>query len=58
MRVMTAWWTDLFPEFDVTDSTPNPYTFTYTQEMKDLVEAQNALSIAGWGLQINKITYK
>ena len=58
MKVMTAWWTDLFPEFDVTDETPRPYTFTYDQTMKDLVEGQNALSIAGWGLMINKITYK
>lgn len=58
MKVMTAWWTDLFPEFDVTDDTPCPYSFTYDQTMKDLVEGQNALSIAGWGLMINKITYK
>jgi hypothetical protein len=58
MKVMTAWWNDLFPEFDVTDETPNPYTFVYTEEYKTLVEGQNALSIAGWGLMINKITYK
>lgn len=58
MKVMTAWWNDLFPEFDVTDDTPCPYSFTYDQTMKDLVEGQNALSIAGWGLMINKITYK
>lgn len=58
MRVMTAWWNDLFPEFDVTGDTPNPYVFTYTAAMKDLVDAQNAMSVAGWGLQINKITFK
>ena len=58
MKVMTAWWNDLFPEFDVTDETPCPYSFTYDQTMKELVEGQNALSIAGWGLMINKITYK
>ena len=58
MKVMTAWWTDLFPEFDVTDDTPKPYSFTYTDAMKELVDGQNALSVAGWGLQINKITYK
>lgn len=58
MKVMTAWWTDLFPEFDVTDATPNPYTFVYTSEIKALAEAQDAMCIAGWGLNINKITYK
>lgn len=58
MKVMTAWWTDLFPEFDVTDDTPQPYTFAYTAELKDLVEGQNALSVAGWGLNILKITFK
>ena len=58
MKVMTAWWTDLFPEFDITDDTPQPYTFAYTAELKDLVEGQNALSVAGWGLNILKITFK
>ena len=57
MRVMTAWWTDFFPEFDVTDATPNPYSFTYTAAIKALVEEQNAMLIAGWGLYINKITF-
>ena len=58
MRVMTAWWTDLFPEFDVTAATPNPYSFVYTADMKALIDAQNAMLIAGWGLYINKITFK
>ena len=58
MKVMTAWWTDFFPEFDVTDATPNPYSFTYTAAIKALVEEQNAMLIAGWGLYINKITFK
>ena len=58
MKVMTAWWTDLFPEFEVTDETANPYSFTYTEDMKAKVDEQNALSVAGWGLNINKITYK
>ena len=58
MKVMTAWWTDLFPEFDVTDDTPNPYTFVYSADMKALAESQNAMCIAGWGLNINKITFK
>jgi len=58
LKVMTAWWTDLFPEFDVTDATPNPYSFVYTDDMKALIDEQNALLIAGWGLQINKITFQ
>ena len=49
MKVMTAWWSDLFPEFDVNEATPNPYTFVYTAAMKGLVDEQNALSGAGWG---------
>ena len=58
MKVMTAWWTDLFPEFDVTDATPNPYSFVYTDDMKALVDGQNAFCVTGWGLYINKITFK
>ena len=58
MKVMTAWWTDLFPEFDVTDDTPKPYTFVLTADMKALAVGQNAMCVAGWGLNINKITYK
>ena len=44
--------------YDVTDETPNPYTFVYSADMKALAESQNAMCIAGWGLNINKITYK
>jgi len=58
MQIITAWWTELVAGFDVNDDTPNPYSFTYTAAMKELVDAQNAMSVVGWGLNINKITYK
>ena len=60
MRVTTPWWEeDLVSQIDVfAGSTPNPITFTYDARCKALVENAGAMSLVGWGLQINRITYK
>ena len=59
MQVTTATWaTNLVDGFDVTAETPNPYSFIYTESMKTAVEGQYSMSVVGWGLFINKITYK
>lgn len=59
MQIITATWgTTLIDGFDVTADTPNPYTFTYTESMQAAIQEQFAMSVVGWGLFINKITYK
>lgn len=65
MRITTPWWgdpatleTDLVLQFDVTGETPNPFSFTYDDRCKGLVEERGAMSIVGHGATINKITFK
>ena len=65
MRITTPWWgtpatleTDLVLQFDVTEQTPNPFAFTYDERCKGLVDERGAMSIVGFGVTINKITYK
>jgi len=59
LQVTTATWgTNLVEGFDVTAETPNPYSFVYTDAMKSAVDSQYSMSVVGWGLQINKITFK
>lgn len=53
------WGEDLVSQIDVfPGSTPNPFTFTYDARCKALVENAGAMSLVGWGLQINRIIYK
>jgi hypothetical protein len=58
MQLITATWTTLIDGFDVTSETPNPYTFTLTEDMKSTIANQYSMSVVGWGLFINKITFK
>jgi hypothetical protein len=59
MEIITAWWTDIIPKITSFDeSTPNPITFTYDEAAQALVQQQEAMAVVGWGLNINKITYK
>lgn len=59
MRITTPWWgDDLVAQFDVTDATPKPFTFTYDDRCKGIVEMVGSWSIVGFGETINKITYK
>lgn len=63
MRITTPWWGDnasdnLVVQFDVTGETPNPFTFEYDDHCKALVDEREAMSVVGFGVTINKITYK
>ena len=59
LRITTPWWDgwDLVGQMDM-GSAPSPFTFTYNADCKNKVETCGAMSLVGWGLQINKITYK
>ena len=59
LRITTPQWgDDLVAQFDVTGETPNPFTFTYDDRCKGIVETVGSWSIVGFGETINKITYK
>lgn len=67
-RITTPWWgtpatleTDLVLQidgFDDKDKYPSPFIFIYDQRCKGLVVERGAMSIVGFGVTINKITYK
>ena len=59
MRITTPWWgDDLVAQFDVNEGTPNPFTFTYDERCKGIVDMVGSWSIVGFGETINKISYK
>ena len=59
MRITTPWWgDDLVAQFDVTPATPNPFTFTYDDRCKGIVDMVGSWSVVGFGETINKVTYK
>ena len=64
MRITTPWWgddpdvDDIVKQFDVTGETPNPFTFEYDARRKALVDERGAMAIVGFGVTINKITFK
>ena len=60
MRITTPWWgEDLVAQIDGMENVPSPYSFTYDDRCKNLVENNGgAMSIVGFGLNINKITFK
>ena len=59
LRITTPWWgDDLVAQFDVTSETPNPFTFTYDDRCKGIVDMVGSWSIVGFGETINKITFK
>ena len=63
MRITTPWWgdtpadDDLVPQVDGMDSQNSPFTFVYDDHCKALVDERGAMSVVGFGLQIDKITY-
>ena len=63
MRITTPWWgdtpadDDLVPQVDGMDSKTSPFTFVYDDHCKALVDERGAMSVVGFGLQIDKITY-
>ena len=48
---------DLVPQVDGMDSQTSPFTFVYDDHCKALVDERGAMSVVGFGLQIDKITY-
>ena len=64
LRITTPWWgdgtlaSDLVPQIDGMENNPSPHTFTYDERCKGLVDERGAMCVVGFGLQINKITYK
>jgi hypothetical protein len=63
MRITTNWWGDnpedqVVPQFDLTDETPNPFEFTYTEDNKAIVDTREGMLIVGYGYKLTKVTYK
>ena len=60
LRVTTPWWDgyDLVPQIDGFESKTSPFEFTYTDDCKTKVETCGAMSVVGFGVTINKITFK
>ena len=59
LRITTPWWDgwDLVAQMDMNE-VPSPFSFTYDDRCKGNVETCGAMSLVGWGLNINKITFK
>ena len=63
LRITTPSWGDVPEDDDLVAQTdmsavPSPFSFKYDARCKALVDGRGAMSLVGWGLQINKITYK
>lgn len=63
LRITTNWWGDnpedqVIPQFDITQDTPNPFEFTYTEANKAIVDERDGMLIVGFGYTLKKVTYK
>lgn len=63
LRITTPWWgdkpeDDVLTQFDLTDDTPNPYEFTYTDTNKALVDERGGMLIVGYGYKVTRVTYE
>ena len=63
MRITTPWWGDndedqVVAQFDLTDETPNPFEFTYTEANKAIVDERGGMLVVGFGYKLVRITYK
>ena len=45
-------------QFDLTDETPKPYSFTYTEDNKAIVDAREGMLIVGFGYKLTRVTYE
>ena len=59
LRIITDWSADndILGEVQM-GSVISPYSFTFDQEDKDLLDSKGAMSFVGWGVNISKIAYK
>jgi len=63
MRITTPWWGDnpedqIVAQFDLTEDTPNPFDFTYTEANKTIVDGREGMLVVGYGYKLTKITYE
>lgn len=63
LRITTPWWGDnpedqVVAQFDITAETPNPYTFTYTEANKAIVDERGGMLIVGFGYKLTKVTFE
>lgn len=59
MRITTPWWgDDLVAQMDGFENTPSPFSFVYDDRCKGIVDMVGSWSIVGFGVTVNKITYK
>lgn len=62
LRITTPQWGDnpedqVVPQFDLTEDTPKPYSFTYTGANKGIVDERGGMLIVGYGYKVTKVTY-
>jgi hypothetical protein len=60
LRIVSNYWNDVpgGAQIDVTAETPNPFVLTYTEEFKNLINAEEGWSCVGFGYTVTKITYE
>lgn len=59
MRICGPWWDgDLVEQFDITEDTPNPFEFVYTEACKAIVDEQGGMLIVGFGYELTSVTYE
>ena len=61
LRITTPWWGDnaedqVVAQFDLTEETPNPFEFTYTEANKTIVDERGGMLIVGYGYRLTKVT--
>ena len=60
LRIITPGWNaadDILAQQDMGGAS-SPFSFTYDEQRKGLVESKESMSLVGWGLTITRITYK
>ena len=63
LRITTPKWGDnpedqVVAQFDITDETPNPFSFTYTEANKAIVDERGGMLIVGYGYKVTRITFE
>lgn len=63
MRITTPWWGDnaedqVVPQFDLTSETPMPFSFTYTEANKAIVDEREGMLIVGFGYKLTRVTFE